>query len=77
MHQFTNCSERTENRSPTYASTYHADDNGGLNSPEAYADFAEQCHEMGYEGFKIHGWGGSDEQRDIDREIKTVHEVGD
>ncbi|MDS0293808.1 enolase C-terminal domain-like protein [Halogeometricum luteum] len=64
-------------RLPTYASTYHADDNGGLDSPEAYADFAEECLEMGYEGFKIHGWGGSDDQRDIKREVDTVHAVGE
>ncbi|AHF98846.1 mandelate racemase [Halostagnicola larsenii XH-48] len=64
-------------RLPTYASTYHADDNGGLDSPEAYADFAEECLELGFPGFKIHGWGGGDAARDIDREIETVHAVGD
>ena len=41
---------------PAYASTYHGDENGGLDSPEAFADFAEQCYDMGYRGFKIHGW---------------------
>ncbi|WP_423747410.1 enolase C-terminal domain-like protein (plasmid) [Haladaptatus sp. SPP-AMP-3] len=64
-------------RLPAYASTYHADDNGGLDSPDAYADFAEECLERGFPGFKIHGWGGSDERRDIDREIETVHAVGE
>ncbi|SEO90044.1 L-alanine-DL-glutamate epimerase [Halogranum amylolyticum] len=63
-------------RLPTYASTYHADDNGGLDSPEAYADFAEECLEAGYPGFKIHGWGGSDEARDVQREVETVRTVG-
>jgi L-alanine-DL-glutamate epimerase-like enolase superfamily enzyme len=63
-------------RLPAYASTYHADDNGGLDSPEAYADFAAECAEMGYGGFKIHGWGGSDDRRDIDREVETVRAVG-
>jgi len=62
---------------PTYASTYHADDNGGLDSPEAFADFAEECLEMGYPGFKIHGWGGGDDARDIDREVETVRAVGE
>jgi L-alanine-DL-glutamate epimerase-like enolase superfamily enzyme len=62
-------------RLPTYASTYHADDNGGLDSPEAYADFAADCLEMGYPGFKIHGWGGSDARRDVSREIETIHAV--
>ena len=31
-------------RLPTYASTYHGQDQpGGLDSPEAFADFAEAC----------------------------------
>lgn len=63
-------------RLPAYASTYHGDDNGGLDSPEAYADFAESCLEMGYSGFKIHGWGGSDTARDVNREVETIHAVG-
>jgi L-alanine-DL-glutamate epimerase-like enolase superfamily enzyme len=64
-------------RLPCYASTPHGDENGGLDSPEAYADFAEECLEMGYPAFKIHGWGGSDAARDVQREIDTVHAVGD
>ena len=55
-----------------YASTTHGDHNGGLDSPEAYADLAEQCLEMGYPAFKIHGWGESL----IDLEIATIHAVG-
>jgi L-alanine-DL-glutamate epimerase-like enolase superfamily enzyme len=59
---------------PSYASTLHADrTDGGLNSPEAYADFAEQCMEMGYRGFKIHSWA----EANIRREIDTVHAVGE
>jgi L-alanine-DL-glutamate epimerase-like enolase superfamily enzyme len=57
---------------PCYASTYHGDDNGGLDSPEAYADFAQQCLDMGYPAFKIHGWG----RAPLAREIATVHAVG-
>jgi L-alanine-DL-glutamate epimerase-like enolase superfamily enzyme len=64
-------------RLPAYASTYHGDDAGGLDSPEAFADFAETCLDMGYGGFKIHGWGGGDELRDLDREVAAVHAVGD
>lgn len=64
-------------RLPAYASTYHADDNGGLDTPTAYADFAEQCLETGYGGFKIHGWGGSDDRRSVEREIETIHAVGE
>ncbi|WP_435178525.1 mandelate racemase family protein [Halorussus sp. AFM4] len=62
---------------PAYASTYHGDENGGLDSPAAFADFAEECRDMGYRGFKIHGWGGGDDQRDLRREIDAVHAVGE
>ena len=62
---------------PTYASTYHGDENGGLSTPEDFADFAEECLEMGYPGFKIHGWGGSEGSRDLEREIDAVHAVGE
>ncbi|KXA88708.1 mandelate racemase [candidate division MSBL1 archaeon SCGC-AAA259A05] len=61
---------------PTYASTYHGDMNGGLDSPEAYADFAEECLDMGYPAFKVHGWT-SDKWGSVDREIEMIHEVGD
>jgi len=58
---------------PCYASTYHGDEvDGGLNTPEAYADFAERCLEVGYPAFKIHGWGNAP----LEREIATVHAVG-
>jgi len=40
---------------PCYASTYHGDTSGGLDSPEAYAEFAVQCRDMGYPAFKIDG----------------------
>lgn len=46
-------------RLPTYASTLHGDRHPkGLSSPEAYADFAERCYELGYRAYKMHGWGG-------------------
>nr|WP_256487819.1 MULTISPECIES: enolase C-terminal domain-like protein [unclassified Haladaptatus] len=64
-------------RIPAYASTYHGDENGGLDSPEAFADFAEECRERGFPGYKIHGWGGGDISRDLDREIDAVHAVGE
>jgi len=64
-------------RIPAYASTYHGDENGGLDSAEAFADFAEECRDMGYGGFKIHGWGGGDDSRDIDREVEAVLAVGE
>jgi L-alanine-DL-glutamate epimerase-like enolase superfamily enzyme len=47
--------------------------NGGLSSPEAFADFAVQCQELGYPAFKIHGWGHdpADEEY-IEREVANV-----
>ncbi|MFB6229377.1 MAG: mandelate racemase, partial [Halobacteriales archaeon] len=32
---------------------------------------------MGIGGFKIHGWGGSEGSRDLDRELAAVHAVGE
>ncbi len=62
---------------PCYASTYHGDDNGGLDSPEAFADFAEQCAEIGYPGFKIHGWGNAPIEREIANVLAVGQRVGD
>ena len=62
---------------PAYASTYHGDENGGLDSPEAFADFARECRDVGYRGFKIHGCGGGDESRDLPREIAALGAVGE
>ena len=56
---------------PCYASTMHGDRNGGLDSPQAFADFAVKCKEMGYPAFKIHGWG----DYKIDQEIEAVLRV--
>lgn len=40
-----------------YASTMCGDElDGGLNTPEAYADFAQQCKRRGYTAFKLHTW---------------------
>ena len=58
---------------PCYASTYIGDNQpGGLNSPEAYADFAEQCLEMGYPAYKIHPWV----EAPIERVVAVIHAVG-
>jgi L-alanine-DL-glutamate epimerase-like enolase superfamily enzyme len=62
---------------PCYASTYHGDENGGLDSPEAFADFAVQCREMGYPAFKIHGWGGGPIQREVATVLETRRRAGD
>ena len=58
---------------PCYASTYHGDHQpDGLSSPEAFADFAEHCLELGYPAFKIHGWG----RAPVSQEVANVHAVG-
>ena len=62
---------------PAYASTYHGDDNGGLSSPAAFADFALQCQEIGYPAFKIHGWGNGPIHRKVQAVLETRKRVGD
>jgi len=58
---------------PCYASTYVGDNQpGGLDSPEAYADFAQQCLGMGYPAFKIHSW----QDAPIEQHVATIHAVG-
>ena len=47
----------------------------GLSSPEAYADFAEECLELGYKGYKMHGWNKGDVKEEM---LKAVGKrVGD
>ncbi|MGI8642503.1 MAG: enolase C-terminal domain-like protein [Thermomicrobiales bacterium] len=54
---------------PAYASTMCGDDiPGGLDTPEAYADFAVACQKLGYPAYKLHTWmspHGPDLERDI------------
>ena len=58
---------------PCYASTYHGDHQpDGLSTPEAFADFAEHCLDLGYPAFKIHGWG----RAPVSQEVANVHAVG-
>lgn len=59
---------------PAYASTMNGDkEKNGLSSPEAYADFAEQCLELGYKGYKMHGWSAGN----VKDEIEMLRAVGD
>ena len=59
---------------PSYASTLHGDrDKNGLSSPEAYADFAEECLELGYKGYKMHGWSNGN----VKEEIAMLKAVGE
>ena len=57
-----------------YASTLHGDENGGLTTPEQFGEFAQQCLEMGYKSFKVHGWGIA--RNNIEREIENVLNLG-
>jgi L-alanine-DL-glutamate epimerase-like enolase superfamily enzyme len=56
---------------PAYASTMVGDDvPGGLDTPEAYAEYAIKCKERGYPAFKLHTWqpptpGAPNVKRDI------------
>ncbi|MGH7104181.1 MAG: enolase C-terminal domain-like protein [Acetobacteraceae bacterium] len=59
-------------RLPTYASTYHGQlEPGGLDSPEAFAEYARACRARGFAGFKIHGWHDGN----VAREIATIRAV--
>lgn len=61
-------------RLPTYASTYHGQtEPEGLNSPEAFADYAIACKEQGFAGFKIHGW----HEGDVRKEARNILGVRD
>ena len=64
-------------RLPAYASTYHGDRNGGLDSKEAFSEFAQQCFELGYKAFKIHGWHEGDRKEEADNVLHVAKEVGD
>lgn len=65
-------------RLPTYASTYHAQEEpGGMDSPEAMADFALACKAQGFPGFKIHGWHNGDAKREARAVLLTRERVGD
>ena len=64
-------------RLPAYASTYHGDHNGGLHSKEAFADFAQQCYEMGYRAFKIHGWNEGNKHVEAENLLNVRKQVGD
>ena len=63
---------------PSYASTLHGDESGGLTTPSDFADFALECKKMGYPAFKIHGWGlaGSNIKREVDNVLAVRDAVG-
>jgi L-alanine-DL-glutamate epimerase-like enolase superfamily enzyme len=67
---------KMRDRLPTYVSTLHGDRNGGLSSKEAFADYAEQCHGLGFKAFKIHGWADGDPREEAENLLHLAHKVG-
>jgi L-alanine-DL-glutamate epimerase-like enolase superfamily enzyme len=63
-------------RLKAYASTFHGDRNGGLDSPQAYGDFAQHCYDMGYRGYKIHGWFDGDPSAEAGAILGAARAVG-
>ena len=63
-------------RVPAYASTIDGAVEGPLSTPESYGDFAQQCLEMGYRGFKIHPMAWPDVQTHIDAVLAIGDRVG-
>jgi len=62
---------------PAYASTHHGqEDGGGLQSPQAFADFTLHCRDLGYRALKIHGWHNGDVRREIDAALAVRTAVG-
>ncbi|MEZ4662384.1 MAG: enolase C-terminal domain-like protein [Caldilineaceae bacterium] len=65
-------------RLPTYASTYHGQlEAGGLDTPEAFADYAQQCQAQGFTGFKIHGWHDGDARKEARNVLLVRERVGE
>lgn len=64
-------------RLPTYASTLNGGRQGILDSKEAYAEYARQCADLGYKGFKIHGWGEGDRKEEAGVILHVAQVVGD
>ena len=65
-------------RLPTYASTYHGQESaGGLDTPQAFAEFAAECRAAGFAGFKIHGWNDGNVAREVANLRAVRARVGD
>ncbi len=65
-------------RLPTYASAYVGQEEpGGLDSPEASADYAEHCKKLGFVGYKIHAWPQGKTRREVENLLAVRERVGD
>lgn len=62
---------------PAYASTFHGDHSGMLDSIEAFTDFAEYCYSIGFRAFKHHGWFDGDAKKEAALIRKLGEKVGD
>ncbi len=61
---------------PAYASTLDGAVTGPLSTPESFADFAEQCLEIGYHGFKMHPMAWPDVRTHIEAVLAIGRRVG-
>ena len=61
---------------PTYPASVHATEQDELKSPEEMADFAQQCKELGYPAFKIHGWENGEPKREAETILMLRDRVG-
>ncbi len=61
---------------PAYASTIDGAVKGPLSTPESFADFAEQCLDMGYRGFKMHPMAWPNVQTHVDAILAIGNRVG-
>ena len=66
-------------RLKTYVSTWRGGRDGGLDSAEAFVEFAGDCADRGIPGFKIHSWpeGNADEESHLIRMLgeKVGHRI--
>ncbi|MFV0332770.1 MAG: enolase C-terminal domain-like protein [Tropicimonas sp.] len=61
---------------PAYVSTYHGDRNGGLSTKQDYADFALAARDMGFRGFKIHGWSDATRREEAENLLHVAAALG-
>ncbi len=62
---------------PVYASTYHGQEEpGGLESIQAFCDYARECQQRGFHGFKIHGWHAGDARKEAANALAVRDAVG-
>ncbi len=62
---------------PAYASTYHGQEEpGGLDSIGAFCDYAQECQDLGFHGFKIHGWHTGDARKEATNVLAVRSAVG-